>query len=83
MGWEWGRGRGRGLLAWRLISSSLWYNTGGGGGGVVGIFGGGAKLWFKRDCWTFFVANYFSQRGPRVSQSVNVNSQLGTQTQFF
>ena len=31
----------------------------------------------------FFVANYFSQRRPRVSQSVNVNSQLGTPKQFF
>ena len=25
-----------------------------------------------------FVANYFSQRRPRVSQSVNANRQLGT-----
>ena len=29
------------------------------------------------------MANYFSQRRPRVSQSVNVNSQLGTPKQFF
>ena len=31
----------------------------------------------------FFVANYFSQRRPPVSQSVNANRQLGTPKQFF
>ena len=35
MGWEGGGGRGRGLLAGRLMSSSLWYIT---GGGDLGIF---------------------------------------------
>ena len=78
MGWERG---GSGFVSGAAYKQQFMvYHR---GGGVLGIFGGGAKLWFKRDCWTFFVANYFSQRGPRVSQSVNVNSQLGTQTQFF
>ena len=31
----------------------------------------------------FFEANYFSQRRPPVSQSVNANRQLGTPKQFF
>ena len=45
MGWEGGRGRGRGLLAWRLISSSLWYNTvGGGGGGLYEFLVGDPKI---------------------------------------
>ena len=46
-----GGGGGWGLIAGRLISSSLWYIT---GGGDLGIFyWWGSKLWFKRDCWTF------------------------------
>ena len=70
------------MLAGRLISSSLWYITGRGGG--LGIF-----FWWwsqtlvQTGLLDFFVANYFSQRRTRVSQSVNVNSQLGTPKQFF
>ena len=31
--------------------------------------GGGSKLWFRKDCWTFFVASYFSITLPPTSRS--------------
>ena len=69
------------MLAERLISSSSWYIT---GGGDLGIFyWWGVQTLVQKGLLDFFVANYFSQRRPRVSQSVNVNSQLGTPKQFF
>ena len=69
------------MLAGRLISSSLWYITGRGGLGI--FFWWWSKTLVQTRLLDFFVANYFSQRRTRVSQSVNVNSQLGTPKQFF
>ena len=65
MGWE-GGGGGRGLLAGRLISSSLWYITSGGGSrnfflvvepnfgsnGTVGLFCGKLLLTETTTCFS-------------------------------
>ena len=71
-----GGGGGRGLLAGRLISSSLWYITG--RGGSRDFFLVVEPNFSSNGTVGLFVANYFSQRRPRVSQSVNANRQLGT-----
>ena len=44
--------------------------TGGEGGGGAG---GGRQSLVQKVLLNFFVANYFSQRRPRVSQSVNAS----------
>ena len=31
---------------------------------LLGEGGGGSKLWFRKDFWTFFEANYFSPTPP-------------------
>ena len=76
-----GGGQGWGLLAERLISSSSCYIT---GGGDLGIFyWWGVQTLVQKGLLDFFVANYFSQRRPGVSQSVSAHRQLGTQKRFF
>ena len=45
------------------------FDGGGGGGGGGG--GEGAQTLVQKEQLNFFVENYFSQRRPRVSQSVN------------
>ena len=76
-----GGGRGWGLLAERLISSSSCYITGGGDLGM--FYWWGVQTLVQKGLLDFFVANYFSQRRPPVSQSVNANRQLGTPKTIF
>ena len=66
MGWEGGRGRGRGLLAWRLISSSLWYNTVGGGGGGFEEFLGGEPNFGSKGTVGLFLWQITSHREDHV-----------------
>ena len=58
-------------IFFKIIGHSSYFKA----GADPGIFDWGSKLWFRKDCRAFFVANYnhFSQRRPLVSQSVNAS----------
>ena len=59
-------------IFFKIIGHSSYFKAGADPGTS---FDWGSKLWFRKDCRTFFVANYnhFSQRRPLVSQSVNAS----------
>ena len=82
MGWEEGGG-GSGFVSGAAYKQQFMVYHREGGGGLGIFFWWWSQTLVQTGLLDFFVANYFSQRRPRVSQSVNVNSQLGTPKQFF
>ena len=61
----------------------VYHREGGGGGGLGIFFWWWSQTLVQTGLLDFFVANYFSQRRPRVSQSVNANRQLSTPKTIF